>query len=128
MFSHIVVGSNDIDKAQRFYDAIFGVLRVAPGGRDDRKGRLYYRDGHVLYMVTRPINDKPASFANGGTIGFSAENAEQVQAWYAAGLANGGTSCEGLPGLRDDGAGKRHLAYLRDPDGNKLCAVYWMAA
>ena len=121
MFSHIVIGSNDIDQAKQFYDAIF----TASGGERgeiDAKGRIVYsRDGSRL-LVTKPINGEPATFANGGTVGFSFQTPEQVDAWHAAGLANGGVSAENPPGIRDLGTRKLYLAYLRDPLGNKLCA------
>ena len=76
--------------------------------------------------MTKPIDGKPAHHANGGTIGFLAENPEQADAWHAAGIANGGKTCEDPPGVRETPGGKAYLAYLRDPDGNKLCALHRM--
>lgn len=74
--------------------------------------------------MSRPINGEPATFANGGTIGFTASSPAVVDAWHAAGVAAGGMSCEDPPGPRESRLGKLYLAYLRDPDGNKLCARY----
>ncbi len=127
MFSHVMVGSNDIARSKTFYDALAGAIGGKPG-REDAKGRLVYaHDGGVL-MVSKPIDGKPATHANGGTIGFKAASAEQAQAWHAAGVTHGGTSIEDPPGVRQGSAGPIYLAYLRDPDGNKLCAVYRMPA
>jgi catechol 2,3-dioxygenase-like lactoylglutathione lyase family enzyme len=124
MFSHIVVGSNDLQKSKTFYDAIFGVAGVGPGMQIDETRVAYIKPGAASFMVTRPINGNAATFANGGTIGFPFESPQQVDAWHAAGCANGGTTCEEPPGMRDRGMGKMYLAYLRDPDGNKLCAIH----
>ena len=124
MFSHVMVGTNDVAKAKQFYDATFGALGGNPGMQDD-KGRLIYMHNGGLFLVTPPINGEPATHANGGTIGF-AMTPEQADAWHAAGCANGGTTCEDPPGVREGGFGKLYLAYLRDPDGNKLCALHRM--
>ncbi len=123
MFSHIVVGSNDIPRSKKFYDALLGALGAKPAITDD-KGRLLYMHDHGLLLVTTPINGQPASAANGGTIGFACSSEAQADAWHAAGCANGGTSCEDPPGIREGRTGKMYLAYVRDPDGNKLCGVY----
>ena len=121
MFSHIVVGSNDIEQSRKFYDAIF-TASGGSAGETDPKGRLVYaRDGN-RFMVTLPIDGEPACHANGGTIGFGFSSPEQVEAWHAAGVKNGGTSIENPPGIREFGTRKLYLAYLRDPTGNKLCA------
>jgi catechol 2,3-dioxygenase-like lactoylglutathione lyase family enzyme len=85
MFSHIMIGSNDINKSKKFYDALFGVLGA------------------------------PAATPSGP---------DQANAWHKAGVENGGTSIEDPPGIRQGAAGQMYLAYLRDPDGNKLCALY----
>ena len=124
MFSHVMIGTNDLEKAKAFYDALLGTLGVPPG-RVDRH-RVFYRTKTGVFGVTKPIDGQPAHHANGGTIGFLAENAEQADAWHAAGVANGGKTCEDPPGLRETPAGKAYLAYLRDPDGNKLCALHRM--
>ena len=125
MFSHVMVGSNDIARSQKFYDALFGAIGGKPGVQDARGRLIYAHDGGVL-LVSKPIDDKAATHANGGTIGFKMAGPEQAGAWHQAGVANGGTSIEDAPGLRPGGA--MYLAYLRDPDGNKLCALHRMPA
>ncbi|WP_295630872.1 VOC family protein [Novosphingobium sp.] len=122
MFSHVMVGSNDVAKAKKFYDATFAALGGKPGMQDD-KGRLIYMHNGGMFLVTPPINGEPACGANGGTIGFAMDSPEQADAWHAAGVANGGTAIEDAPGVREASFGKLYLAYLRDPCGNKLCAL-----
>ena len=127
MFSHIMVGSSDIDRSKKFYDALF----VAMGGKPgvvDAKGRIAYTHNGGRFMVSKPIDGKPATAANGGTIGFTMSDAKQAEAWHKAGVANGGTSIEDPPGVRQGATGQIYLAYLRDPDGNKLCALHRMPA
>jgi catechol 2,3-dioxygenase-like lactoylglutathione lyase family enzyme len=124
MFSHVMVGANDVEASRRFYDAALGALGVPPGTTDE-KGRVFYFTPTGVFAVSRPINGQAACAANGGTIGFSAGSPEAVEAWHAAGAAAGGTPCEDPPGERDMGAaGKMYLAYLRDPAGNKVCALH----
>ena len=127
MFSHMMVGSNDIDRSKKFYDALFAALGGKPGSVDP-KGRLVYVHDGAVFLVTRPIDGKPATHANGGTIGFKVSGPEQANAWHAAGVAAGGTAIEDPPGVRAGGAVPLYLAYLRDPDGNKLCALHRMPA
>jgi catechol 2,3-dioxygenase-like lactoylglutathione lyase family enzyme len=127
MFSHIMVGSNDIDRSKKFYDAVFGAVGGKPG-TVDAKGRIIYMHNGGLLLVSKPIDGKPATHANGGTIGFTMASPEEANAWHKAGVANGGTSIEDPPGIRQGAAGPIYLAYLRDPDGNKLCAIHRAAA
>jgi catechol 2,3-dioxygenase-like lactoylglutathione lyase family enzyme len=122
MFSHIMIGTNDLDRAKRFYDAVLAPLGVAEGTLD--RYRVFYRTPTGTLAVTRPIDGNPATVANGMTIGFAAASPEQADAWHAAGLAAGGSTCEDPPGPRDFGAAKLYLAYLRDPDGHKLCVLH----
>ena len=124
MFSHIMVGTNDLERAKSFYDALLGALGVPPAFVD--RHRIFYRTPTGVFSVSLPIDGKPATVANGGTIGFACATSEQAEAWHAAGVANGGVSCEEPPGVREGGMGKMYLAYLRDPDGNKLCALHRM--
>lgn len=126
MFSHVMVGSNDIAASKVFYDAMFAALGGKPAIQDD-KGRLIYMHNGGMFLVTPPINGEPACGANGGTIGFAVEGPDEAEAWHRAGLAHGGTAVEDPPGLRDGTYGPLYLAYLRDPDGNKLCAIHRLA-
>lgn len=121
MFSHIMVGTNDLQRAKTFYDAVLGTLGVPPSRIDGH--RMFYMTQTGVFAVSEPINGEPATHANGGTIGFAVKDQAQADAWHAAGVANGGTSCEDPPGAREGGMGKMYLAYLRDPDGNKICAL-----
>ena len=125
MYSHNMVGTNDVAKSKAFYDATFKAIGGKEGIQDD-KGRLIYMHGGSLFLVTPPIDGQPATPANGGTIGFAMENPAQADAWHAAGVAAGGTAIEDPPGVRAGGFGELYLAYLRDPDGNKLCALHRM--
>lgn len=125
MYSHSVVGSNDIERSRKFYDAVFGAIGGKPGMQDP-KGRLLYMHNGGMFIVTKPINGEPAAPGNGCTIGFSMADTAQADAWHKAGVENGGTSIEDPPGVREMGGGKLYLAYLRDPDGNKLCAMHRM--
>jgi catechol 2,3-dioxygenase-like lactoylglutathione lyase family enzyme len=127
MFSHIMVGSNDIERSKRFYDAVLGTLGAGePLCNEAASGhaRLFYRHDGGTFCVSEPINDEPATAANGGTIGFKCSSPEQVIAFHDAAIAHGGTSIESAPGLRNGALGAMHLAYVRDPDGNKLCAIH----
>lgn len=124
MFSHVMIGTNDLQRAKSFYDATLGALGVPPAMVDGH--RIFYRTPDGVFSVSLPINGEPATFANGGTVGFACSSPEQAQAWHEAGVAAGGTTCEDPPGVREGGLGKMYLAYLRDPDGNKLCALHRM--
>lgn len=125
MFSHIMLGANDLEASKRFYDATLGALGHRPGFADD-KGRVFWMTPTGIFAITRPINGEPASCGNGSTIGFAANSPAEADAWHAAGLANGGTACEDPPGVREGGGMKLYLAYLRDPAGNKICALHRM--
>lgn len=122
MFSHVMVGTNNLEASKKFYDAILGTLGIAPGVAN--KSRYFYRSPTGTFGITTPINGQPATYANGGTIGFLAQSPEQADACHAAGVANGGTTCEDPPGWREGSVGKMYLAYLRDPDGNKICVLH----
>ena len=124
MFSHVMVGANDVQQAKVFYDAVLGALGHDPGVIDD-KGRCFYFTKSGIFAITKPIDGEPASHGNGSTVGFAAASPAAADAWHAAGLAHGGTTCEDPPGVRD-GATKLYLAYLRDPSGNKICALHRM--
>ena len=122
MFSHVMVGVNDLEISKKFYDALLGSLGIGPGVAS--KNRYFYRSPTGTFGITTPINGEPATHGNGSTLGFTMQSPEQADAFHAAGVANGGTNCEEPPGLRDGPAGTLYLAYLRDPDGNKICALH----
>ena len=124
MFSHVMIGTNDLDRAKKFYDATLGALGVGPAVVDGH--RIFYITPKGVFSVSKPIDGKPATAANGGTIGFAAASSAQADAWHAAGVAAGGKTCEDPPGVRSGNSGKMYLAYLRDPDGNKICALHRM--
>ena len=123
MFTHVMVGAHDFAASKKFYDAVLGAIGL-PAGQADPKGRIFYRTKTGVFGITRPIDGEPATHANGGTIGFAADSPEQANAWHAAGLAHGGKACEDPPGIREGSGLKLYIAYLRDPDGNKLCALH----
>ncbi|MBA4214224.1 MAG: glyoxalase [Polaromonas sp.] len=127
MFSHVMVGSNDLERSKMFYTAVLGTLGVgAPVENTAGSGhkRLFFRHEGTSFCVSEPINGEAACPANGGTIGFKCASAEQLQAFHDAAVAHGGVSIEEAPGPRGGPSGSMHLAYVRDPDGNKLCALY----
>jgi Predicted dioxygenase of extradiol dioxygenase family len=126
MYSHNMVGSNDLDASKKFYDATFQAIGGKPGIIDD-KGRIIYIHNGGLFLVTKPIDGQPATAGNGCTIGFAMASPEQADAWHRAGVEAGGTAIEDPPGLREGSGMKMYLAYLRDPSGNKLCALHRMS-
>ncbi|MCZ8170660.1 MAG: VOC family protein [Novosphingobium sp.] len=125
MYSHMMVGSNDIDRSKAFYDALFGAVGGKPGIVDP-KGRLIYLHNGSMFLVTKPIDGEAATAGNGMTIGFGMATPAECDAWHAAGIAAGGKAIEDPPGVREGAGMKLYLAYLRDPDGNKLCALHRM--
>ena len=127
MFSHIMIGTTDIERSKRFYDAVLGTLGAGEPFRNETPAghvRLFYRHDSSTFCITQPINGEAATCANGGTIGFKCSSAEQVQQFHDTALAHGGKSIEDPPGVRESAMGPMVLAYVRDPDGHKLCAVY----
>lgn len=122
MFNHVMFGVNDLAVSKKFYDTLLGTLGIAPGVAN--KNRYFYRSPGGSFGITTPINGEPATHGNGSTLGFATQSPAQADAFHAAGVANGGTTCEEPPGWRDGSVGRIYLAYLRDPDGNKICAVH----
>ncbi len=127
MLNHVMIGSNDIERSKRFYDAVLGVLGAGQPARNQAGSghtRLFYRHAGSTFGITEPINGEQATPANGATIGFKCNSPEQVKEFHDVAVANGGQSIEDAPGLRSGPTGSLHLAYVRDPDGNKLCAIF----
>ncbi|MGB3621331.1 VOC family protein [Ketobacter sp. MCCC 1A13808] len=125
MFSHVMLGATDMQASKKFYDAILGALGHEPGVMDD-KGRCFYYTKTGVFALSVPINGEPACNGNGSTIGFAAKTPELADAWHAAGLENGGVTCEDPPGIREGNGVRLYIAYLRDPSGNKICALHRM--
>jgi catechol 2,3-dioxygenase-like lactoylglutathione lyase family enzyme len=125
MFAQIVIGSNDIAAARKFYDAVLATVGV-PGGIFNKEiQRIYYRTSDGTFVVTKPADGNSATVANGGTLGFKCKTPEQAKAFHDAAVANGGVSIEDPPGWRNLGERKVYLAYVRDPSGHKLCATHY---
>ena len=124
MFTHVTVGANDIEASRQFYDAALGALGIDAASGPDAKGRYWWRTDRGAFAVGAPIDGDPACHANGGTIGFHAKTPDLVKAFHDAGVEAGGTSIEDPPGERNGPFGKLILAYLRDPSGNKICAMH----
>jgi catechol 2,3-dioxygenase-like lactoylglutathione lyase family enzyme len=127
LFSHIMLGTNDVERAKRFYDAVLKVLGAGDAIENTNKTgqrRLFYRHEGATFCVSEPIDGQPASCGNGSTVGFKCESPEQLQQFHDVAVASGGTSIEEPPGPRAGPSGVLHLAYVRDPDGNKLCALH----
>ena len=122
MYSHIMLGANDIDESKKFYDATLGTLGCNPGVIDEN-GRCFYITDTGTFALSKPIDGEPASCGNGSTIGFKASDPEAINAWHEAGISAGGSTCEDPPGIREGSFGRLYLAYLRDPSGNKICTM-----
>ncbi|MEM1260967.1 MAG: VOC family protein [Pseudomonadota bacterium] len=127
MFSHVLIGSSDIRRSETFYNTVLGVLGAKPA-RENMNAtgqlRLFYRHAGSIFGISEPINGEASSVANGSTIGFACNSAEQVKEFHDVAVANGATSIEQPPGLRQDAVGEMHLCYFRDPDGHKICGMY----
>ena len=127
MLSHIMIGSNDIEKSKNFYNAVLAVLGSdAPMENVNNTGqtRLFYIHGGSTFSVSEPINGQPVTIANGSTIGLACDSPEQVKELHDVAVANGGTSVEDPPGPREGSRGVMHLSYFLDPDGHKLCGIH----
>ena len=124
MFSHVMLGANDVAASKAFYEAALAPLGV-PAGVVDELGRAVYAHDGGRFVIRTPLDGEDACGANGGTLGFQAPSTEAVDAFHAAGLAAGGTAIEDPPGPRNASEGRvQYLAYLRDPAGNKVCALH----
>ncbi|MGJ8689080.1 MAG: VOC family protein [Gammaproteobacteria bacterium] len=123
MFSHVMIGANNVQESKEFYDAILGALGHKPGVMDPM-GRCFYFTDTGVFALSKPIDGNPACNGNGSTIGFAAASTKMVEAWHEAGIVSGGVTCENPPGAREGINGPLYLAYLRDPSGNKICALH----
>ena len=127
MFSHVMVGANNIEESKVFYDNLLGVLGAQPGtlNPDPLTGmkRYFYFLDNTMFCISEPIDGNPATSGNGSTIGFNVKDIDQGNAWHQAGVESGGISIEDPPGIREYEEIKMFLAYLRDPSGNKLCGL-----
>ena len=117
IFTHVCVGTNDLEKSRAFYDAALAPLGINNLSAFGENGYLYRVDAPE-FLILKPANGEPACHANGGTIGFAAATRDKVHAFHADGMSAGGT-CEGEPGPRTF-TPTAYAAYLRDPDGNKI--------
>src|SRR3981189_3536306 len=117
MFSHIMIGTNDLDRAKTFYDALLGTLDVRPAKVD--RHRIFYFTKTGTFSVSKPINGEPATCANGGTIGFTAASPEQADAWHVAGVAHGATAFEKPPSNSEGAGQKTYIPSFRAPPGHK---------
>ena len=127
MLNHVMVGSNDIERSKKFYDAVLRVIGAGEPVRNQNatgQVRLFYRHDGSTFCVSEPIDGQSATPANGGTIGFKCSSPEQVLQFHDVAVVHGGASIEDPPGLREGQFGALHLCYVRDPDGNKLCALH----
>ena len=127
MLNHVMVGSNNITRSKKFYDAVLGVIGVAsPSERTNDGGqkRLFYSHQSSTFCIAEPMNGEPVLSSNGSTIGFVCDSPEQIQEFHDVAIANGGTTIEDPPGLRENNYGSTYLCYFLDPDGHKLCGVH----
>ena len=127
MLNHVMIGSNDIEKSKAFYSAVLGVLGAGDPMvhvNDTGQTRLFYIHGGDTFSISEPINGEPATTANGFTIGFKCDSPEQLQELHDVAVANGGTTAEDPPGLREGSMGPMYLCYFTDPDGHKICGLH----
>ena len=127
MFSHIMIGSSDIERTKNFYNAVLGVLGAGEPIQhvnDTGQTRLFYMHNDSTFSVSEPINGQPVTVANGSTIGFACDSPEQVKELHDVAVANGATSVEDPPGPRESDMGVMHLCYFLDPDGHKICGIH----
>lgn len=127
MLNHIMIGSGDIEKSKSFYNAVLGVLGAGEPMahvNDTGQTRLFYIHDGSTFSISEPINGEPVAPSNGSTIGFVCNSPEQIQEFHDVAIANGGTSIEDPPGLREGSMGPMYLCYFTDPDGHKICGIH----
>jgi catechol 2,3-dioxygenase-like lactoylglutathione lyase family enzyme len=128
MFSHVMVGANDVEAMVAFYDGVLGTLGLARDPHqpaDSPAGFIWQRHGErwPQFGLIRPFNGRAATAGNGVQISFAAASRHHVVAAWQAAVANGGTD-EGEPGARSQYSEDFFAAYCRDPEGNQLCFVH----
>ncbi len=127
MFSHIMLGTSDFDRAKAFYDSVLATLGAGPGMINvaaTGHRRAFWMHNGGMFSISEPINNQPATASNGSTIGFACDSLEQVQAFHDAAVAAGGKSIEDPPGPRTGAMGTLNLGYVLDLDGHKLCMLH----
>ncbi|NQX94007.1 MAG: VOC family protein [Erythrobacter sp.] len=127
MLNHVMLGTNDIEKSKAFYNAVLGVLGAGEPMvhvNDTGQTRLFYMHDGSTFSISEPINGEPAECANGFTIGFKCDSPEQIQELHDVAIANGGTTMEDPPGMREGSMGPMYLCYFADPDGHKVCGIH----
>ena len=130
MFSHVMLGANNIEESREFYDKTMEVLGARPGkltlNHDGHTRYVYFINNKNSFLISEPINNEEASHGNGATIGFNATSTQMIDDWHAAGIEAGASTPElcDPPGIREGGGVQLYLAYLIDPSGNKICAMY----
>jgi catechol 2,3-dioxygenase-like lactoylglutathione lyase family enzyme len=126
--SHITLGTNDLQRAAHFYDAVLGCLGFTRATKPEGKPLMYAKSGEMPYVyLYPPFDGQPASCGNGTHIAFTAHSRAAVDEFHAMALTFGGQD-EGKPGIRAHYADNYYAAYARDPDGNKLQAVCYSEA
>jgi len=122
MLAYVMVGTSNVKRSIKFYDAALAPLGLVRTSGNDRYVGYGPKNApqKTAFYVTKPFNKKKATFGNGTMISLVAKSKKAVEGFHAAALANGGTD-EGKPGPRPAGAAN-YAAYARDPDGNKICA------
>ncbi|MBH2009704.1 MAG: VOC family protein [Xanthomonadaceae bacterium] len=124
MIHHVSVGTNDLARSRRFYDAVLPIVGIVRMAED--AGGLGYGSGTFHFSVQIPIDGKPATVGNGSHIAFAVENRSMVDRFYRAALDHGGRE-DGAPGIRSNYDANYYGAFVRDPDGHKIEAVTYAA-
>lgn len=120
MIHHVSVGTNDVARSREFYDAVMPILGLSL--MKESKASVDYGSGHLVFSAETPLDGQSATVGNGSHIAFDLEYRTQVDRFYEAALANGGTS-DGAPGVRDNYDPHYYAAFVFDPDGHKIEAM-----
>lgn len=123
MPAYVTLGTNQLETARNFYDALMVQIGWQPIFEHGSGGRVY-GDGKTMFGIVGPFNGQQATPGNGTMIGFAVDSSEKVDRFHATALALGGSD-EGAPGPRGPEA-QTYMAYARDLDGNKICALCFL--